>query len=254
MSKLGMNDDQRPDPGDEGDQADQRRSDGDASAVRQVSTASAGSAYLVHPDDGPGPGVLVLSSWRGLNDVTKSMADSLADAGFTALAPDLFGSVPVDDAAGQALLGEVDADGIAALVIASVVALRSQCADPSAPVGVVGFSSGGSLAMWVATRNPDSIAAVVTYYGAQDIDFTSLNAPVLGHFAEFDDLCTVDDRVEMQSHLLLLDNMVEVFEYPGTWHFFAEDAELDTPAGEAAALAWGRTVAFLQRHLGLDDG
>nr|WP_320412927.1 dienelactone hydrolase family protein [Candidatus Microthrix sp.] len=77
---------------------------------------------------------------------------------------------------------------------------------------------------------------------------------VLGHFAEFDDLCTVDDRVEMQSHLLLLDNMVEVFEYPGTWHFFAEDAELDTPAGEAAALAWGRTVAFLQRHLGLDDG
>nr|WP_291826363.1 hypothetical protein [Candidatus Microthrix sp.] len=72
---------------------------------------------------------------QGLNDVTKSMADSLADAGFTAPAPDLFGSVPVDDAAGQALLGEVDADGIAALVIASVVALRSQCDDPSAPVG-----------------------------------------------------------------------------------------------------------------------
>ncbi|MBK7019611.1 MAG: dienelactone hydrolase family protein [Candidatus Microthrix sp.] len=172
-----MNDDQRPDPGDEGDQADQRRSDDDVSAVRQVSTTSAGSAYLVHPDDGPGPGVLVLSSWRGLNDVTKSMADSLADAGFTALAPDLFGSVPVDDAAGQALLGEwmpmhrCTGD-------ASVVALRSQCADPSAPVGWWASSSGGSLAMWVATRNPDSIAAVVTYDGAQDIDFTSLNAGV----------------------------------------------------------------------------
>ncbi|MEZ5371273.1 MAG: dienelactone hydrolase family protein [Microthrixaceae bacterium] len=228
------------------------RGEADAPGGRPPSGMAAGTAYLVHPDDGPGPGVLVLSSWRGLNGATKAVADSLADAGFTALAPDLFGSVPADDAAGQALLAEMDPDGAAAMVLSSVVALRSQCADPAAPVGVVGFSSGGSLALWLATRNPESIAAAVTYYGVQDIDFTMLNAPVLGHFAEFDDLCSTDDRVEMQSHLLLLEKRVEVHEYPGTWHFFAEETDINSPAADAAALAWTRTIGFLSTHLDPD--
>ena len=83
------------------------RGEADAPGGRPPSGMAAGTAYLVHPDDGPGPGVLVLSSWRGLNGATKAVADSLADAGFTALAPDLFGSVPADDAAGQALLAEM---------------------------------------------------------------------------------------------------------------------------------------------------
>lgn len=252
-----MGDDLQPTSGGDNDGDDQRggnHSDRPGGpADRAVSGTAAGTAYLVHPDDGPGPGVLVLSSWRGLNGATRAVADSLADAGFTALAPDLFGSVPVDDAAGQALLSELDPDGAASMVVSSVVALRSQSADPTARIGVVGFSSGGSLAMWLATRNPDSVAAAVTYYGAQHIDFTSLDAPVLGHFAEFDDLCTADDRVEMQSHLLLLEKQVEVHEYPGTWHFFAEETDITTPAADAAALAWGRTVEFLSAQLHPSD-
>ena len=217
---------------------------------RPVVGTAAGTAYLVHPDAGPGPGVLVLSSWRGLNASTKATADALADAGFTALVPDLFGAVPADDAAGQLLLAEQDPNAAAAIVLSSVVALRAHSSNPDAPVGVVGFSSGGSWGLWVATRNPDSVGAVVTYYGEQKIDFSSLAAPVLGHFAEFDDLCTVDDRVEMQAHLLLLEKAVDVHEYPGTWHFFAEDDEPSEVAAEAAELAWERTVEFLRAHVG----
>ena len=218
-------------------------------AGRPVAGTAAGTAYLVHPDDGPGPGVLVLSSWRGLNASTKATANALADAGFTALAPDLFGAVPVDDAAGQLLLAEQEPNATAAIVLSSIAALRAHSANPEAPVGVLGFSSGGSWALWVAVRNPDSVAAVVTYYGEQKIDFASLNAPVLGHFAEFDDLCTVDDRVEMQAHLLMLEKAVDVHEYPGTWHFFAEDTEPSAAAAEAAVLAWDRTVQFFRAHL-----
>ena len=91
---------------------------------------------------------------------------------------------------------------------------------------------------------------VRTPSGEQKIDFSSLAAPVLGHFAEFDDLCTVDDRVEMQAHLLLLEKAVDVHEYPGTWHFFAEDDEPSEVAAEAAELAWERTVEFLRAHVG----
>lgn len=216
--------------------------------------SAAGTAYLVHPHDGPGPGVLVLSSWRGLNASTKATADALADVGFTALAPDLFGTVPADDAAGQLLLAEQDPNSAAAIVLSSVSALRAHSSNPDAPVGVLGFSSGGSWALWVATRNPDSVAAVVTFYGEQQIDFASLNAPVLGHFAEFDDLCTADARVEMQAHLLLLEKPVEVYEYPGTWHFFAEDPDPSPATAEAAVLAWDRTVAFLRANLQTASG
>ena len=229
---------------------------GASDETKPLAGSAAGTAYLVHPDDGPGPGVLVLSSWRGLNASTKATADALADAGFTALAPDLFGAVAADDAAGQLLLAEQDPNAAAAIVLSSVVALRAHSANPVAPVAVVGFSSGGSWALWAATRNPDSVAAVVTYYGEQKIDFASLNAPVLGHFAEFDDLCTADDRVEMQAHLLMLEKAVDVHEYPGTWHFFAEEEEPSEAAADAAELAWGRTVEFLRTHGGAsaEDG
>ncbi|MEZ5382004.1 MAG: dienelactone hydrolase family protein [Microthrixaceae bacterium] len=215
-----------------------------------TSLPAAGSAYLVHPEGGPGRGVLMLPSWRGLCHQAKAAANSLADAGFTVLVPDFFGGVvPADDAAGEALLAELDPNVAAGLVVSSVVALRAHSCDPDAPVGAVGFSSGGSFALWAATRNPDSVAAVVTYYGAQDIDFASLTAPVLGHFAEFDDLCTEDQRNEMAAHLLLLERDIDFHVYDGTWHFFAEDIDPSPAAAAAAARAWDRTVEFLRRHL-----
>ena len=49
---------------------------------------AAGHAYLVVPDDGPGHGVLVLHSWWGLTPAVKEVVEALADAGYTALAPD----------------------------------------------------------------------------------------------------------------------------------------------------------------------
>jgi carboxymethylenebutenolidase len=217
---------------------------------RPVVGTAAGTAYLVHPDAGPGPGVLVLSSWRGLNASTKATADALADAGFTALAPDLFGAVPADDAAGQLLLAEQDPNAAAAIVLSSVVALRAHSSNPDAPVGVVGFSSGGSLGIVGGHPQPGLGGGGGHLLRRAEDRFSSLAAPVLGHFAEFDDLCTVDDRVEMQAHLLLLEKAVDVHEYPGTWHFFAEDDEPSEVAAEAAELAWERTVEFLRAHVG----
>ena len=52
---------------------------------------SAGSGYVVAPDSGTGPGVLVLHAWWGLTPFFRSICDRLADEGFVALAPDLHG-------------------------------------------------------------------------------------------------------------------------------------------------------------------
>lgn len=209
----------------------------------------AGSAYLVVPEDGPGHGVLVLHSWWGLDQSTKATVERLADAGYTALAPDLLGGVLPEDAdLARDALAATDPNATAALILSSVVALRAHSAEPTGPVAVLGYSMGASWALWLGTRQPDSIDAVVAYYGSQDIDFESLRAPVLGHFAEQDPLVSEDELVEMQAHLLLLDKHVEFHRYDGTAHWFAED----TPAGAADAtasdLAWTRTIEFLERH------
>jgi carboxymethylenebutenolidase len=211
--------------------------------------ATSGAAYLVQPDAGPGPGVLVLHSWWGLTRTVKDTVERLADAGFTTMAPDLCdGEVPDDPESAQRLLVESDPNLTARLVVDSILALRSRSADPTAPVAIVGYSMGASWALWAATRLPQSVRAVVAYSGAQNIDFDGLLAPVLGHFADADPLVSEDELVEMQARLLLSDKHVEVQRYPGTGHWFAEPGVVTHHDPEAAALAWQRTLDFLAEH------
>jgi carboxymethylenebutenolidase len=207
---------------------------------------AAGSAYLVRPDSGTGPGVLVLHAWWGLTPFFKGVCDRLADEGFVALAPDLLGGRKPETAAeAEVELGEIDPNESAALLLSSVVALRSQSSDPEGPIAVVGFSMGASWAMWLATRQPDSVSKVVLYYGSQDMDFADLQAPVLGHFAETDDFVSEDELTFFEAQLRLLDKDVEIITYPGTTHWFAE-ADRDAFHPDAAGSAWTSTIDFLR--------
>ena len=219
--------------------------------------SSAGTAYLVRPDDGSGPGVLVLHSWWGLTPGVKGLCDRLADEGFVALAPDLLeGRRPETAAEAEVELAGVDPNATAALLLSSVVALRSQTSDPEGPISIVGYSMGASWALWLAARQPESVDAVVVYYGSQDIDFADLRARVLGHFADDDLLVTEDQRDEMLAHLRLLGRDVEFHRYPGTTHWFAEADHPEEAAydPEAAALAFQRTLAFLRGPAPERDG
>lgn len=207
---------------------------------------SAGSAYLVQPDSGPGPGVLVLHSWWGLTQGVRQVVERLADAGYTAMAPDLTGGDPPQSYADAAsILAESDPNVTADLVLSSPVSLRAYSADPQAPIAVIGYSMGASWGLWLATRLPEDVAAVIAYYGAQNIDFDDLQAPVLAHFAQTDELVSDDDKVEMHARLLLSEKSIEVHDYPGTQHWFAESDQLDRYDEDADALAWGRTLEFI---------
>jgi len=210
----------------------------------------AGTAYVVAPDSGSGPGVVVLHAWWGLTSFFKGVADRLADAGFVALAPDLFAGRTADtpdDA--RALLAGADVPSMVALVRSSVEVLRGLPATPAGPVGVVGFSMGASLALREAAVEPGSVAAVSAFYGTTDVDFDPVTAAVQLHIADFDEFASDDDWVEMEAHMRLVGLDPDVHRYPGTSHWFMEaDREVAHSAG-AADLAWGRTVEFLHRHL-----
>ena len=48
------------------------------------------AGYLATPEGARGPGVVVLHAWWGLTEPFRQVCDRLAEAGFVALAPDLY--------------------------------------------------------------------------------------------------------------------------------------------------------------------
>lgn len=209
----------------------------------------AGTGYLSVPASGHGPGVLVLHAWWGLNPFFKELCDRLADEGFVALAPDLYGGERADEVAeAQQLLADADADELAHLTRSSLATLRALEQTDDGPVGIVGFSMGASLGLWLSVRVPEAVAATAAFYGGQQIDFAAASGAYQMHLAEHDDYVSDDERVLLEAELRLLDKDVEFHEYPGTSHWFFESDRPEHDPG-AAELAWERTVAFLRHHL-----
>ena len=193
--------------------------------------------------------MLLLHSWWGLKPFFRDVADRLAAEGFVVLVPDLFAGEQadsVDDA--EALLSRADANELAHLTRSSLQTLRDLPATPSGPVGVVGFSMGASLGLWLSARVPDQVVATTAFYGGQDIDFAGASSAYLGHYAEDDPYVDEDGLVLLEADLHLLGLDTTFHRYPGTSHWFFEaDRPEHDPA--AAELAWERTIAFLREHL-----
>ena len=209
----------------------------------------AGTGYLAIPESGQGPGILVLHAWWGLNAFFKATCDRLAAEGFVALAPDLLGgqvATTIDEA--EAQLAGANADELAHLTRSSLRTLRDMPLTPDGPVGVLGFSMGASMALWLSARAPDDVVATAVFYGAQDIDFAGSGSAYLGHFAESDPYVDDDSVALLEAELHLDELDVTFHRYPGTQHWFFEEDRPEHDA-TAAALAWDRTLAFFQQHL-----
>lgn len=205
-------------------------------------------AYFVQDEEGPGPGVLLLHSLWGLTPSVKDLCDGLADRGFTVLAPDInFGELPETEKEGIDRLGEASPDRLASLVLSSAKLVNEQSA--AGPIGIVGFGMGGSLALWASVRLGDVVAAAVSFYGTQQIDFAGSRSTYLVHFAEEDEYITDEEAAFMEATMGLESLLVEVIAYPGTKHGFCEpDSKTFDPG--AFERAWARTLDFLAAALG----
>ena len=104
------------------------------------------------------------------------------------------------------------------------------------------------MALWLAARVPDDVAATAVYYAGQDIDMEDARCAFLGHYAERDPYVDEDALVLLESELHLDGLDVEFHRYPGTTHWFAEpDRPEHDP--EAAKTAWDRTLDFFESYL-----
>lgn len=212
--------------------------------------ATNAAGYLAIPASGGGPGVVVLHAWWGLNPFFRDLCDRLADAGFVAYAPDLYGGATaetVEDA--ERLLNAADGAAMRAAALGAVDVLRDHPAVRGPALGAVGFSMGAAWAAALSALRPAEIAAVVIFYGSSAPDFGAARAAYQCHYAESDPWEPEEDVRTMEQAMRAAGRPVELHIYPGAGHWFFESNRPDAYRPAAAQQAWERTCAFLRAQL-----
>jgi len=221
---------------------------------------STAPGYLATPDGAAAadaPGVVVLHAWWGLTEPFRQACDRLAEAGFVALAPDLYrgrSTAQIEEADALSSALNQQAERVSSDLRGAVRFLLKQTAAPGAEgrdkLAAVGFSLGGAYALDLSVTLPEQIAAVVTFYAAwPEPDFRRARAAYLCHFAEHDPYESAELATAMEQALRAAGRPVTVYTYAGTTHWFVEANRPDAYDAAATALAWERTIAFLNAEL-----
>jgi carboxymethylenebutenolidase len=209
-------------------------------------------AYVSFPETDSGAGVLVIQEWWGLDDHIRDVTDRFADAGFVALAPDLYrGEVTQSPNDARKLSMALNIEQASAEIAAGARHLLSMPQVTPKKVGVVGFCMGGQLALCAAAGHPEVIAACVDFYGAHPkarFDPASLQVPLLAHFGRNDSMVRRGDAASLVSALSAAGKFVDAYYYDGAGHAFFNDTRRSYDRA-AASLAWDRTLAFLRDAL-----
>jgi carboxymethylenebutenolidase len=212
--------------------------------------------YLAMPQDAaePLPGIIVIHEWWGLNENIKAMTRRLAGEGYVVLAVDLYGGARAETPeAAQALMTALVADPEAARrnLGQAYDYLEKYALAPR--IASLGWCLGGGWSLQTALLYPDTLDAMVMYYGQVLTDrarLAPLNVPILGFFGADDESIPVRDVREFRTALNQLGKNAQVLIVPQADHAFAN------PSGgnynePAANEAWDTTLKFLERHLKL---
>ena len=231
-----------------------------AQTVEFASNGNTASGYLVVPDTGSGPGVLLIQEWWGLSQSLRDVADRLGAAGFVALAPDLYHGELADpehqemDRAAE-LMNALPPDRAGRDMSGAVDYLADHEAVTGDGVGVVGFCMGGMLSLIIAANRGDRIKAAVPFYGFPsgdaEPDWSGLTAVVRGHMAENDDFFGPEAAGALEAKLQGLGKDVTLTVHAGTGHaFMGPHNALGTRDEALAEQLWPQVTAFLHEQLG----
>jgi carboxymethylenebutenolidase len=208
------------------------------------STGDLSGVLALPAGDAKAPGVVVLQEYWGINEQIQAVAQRWADAGFLALAPDLYhGKLAKTADEANHLLKALDF-GKAVQEIGEAVAFLRAHPRSTGKVAVNGYCMGGALTLATAV-NVRGLAAVVPYYGLPgDLDWSKIDAPVQAHFCTVDDWATVAGAQKIKDAVKV---PMELHVYDAQ-HAFANERRPEVHNPEATKLAWERTLAFVREH------
>lgn len=223
--------------------------------VSYRSDGGASQGYLALPPTGEAsPAVIVIQEWWGLVPHITTVADRFAEAGFVALAPDLYRGVSTTepDEARTLLMGL--AMDQAARDIAGAADYLAGRGEVTGRVGCVGFSAGASLALWSATLSARIVATVGFYpvlpwerMRPEWSDYAGKAALI--HCCAADGASTCDGVQSARRAIEAAGGECVLHDYPDTRHAFFNDDRPEVYDRQAAATAWARTLELFRTRL-----
>ena len=215
--------------------------------------------YLALPEVTPAPGLVVIQEIFGVNDHIQDVTRRAAEAGYVALAPDLFWQVQPGFTSGYSpeelvhalsLMGQISMDKAVEDVGAAMALLAGRSDTKGDSSAVVGFCWGGLLTYLVSCRLQPAVASA--YYGGRISKYmdeaSGISNPILFHFGEKDAAIPLE-QVEQVRQAMAGRPDAEVQVYPDAEHGFHCDMR-GSYHQPSAQLAWLRTLEFFARHLG----
>lgn len=222
--------------------------------------------YIEQPQSrGPFPGVLVFMEAYGITGHIRGVCKRLAQAGFTALAPDFFHGELIaytDMNAAMAKIKTLSDEQILKEIGASLDWLAVQKNVDRNLLGVIGFCMGGRLAFLANCRLPHQIKAAVGFYGGgiavdgQDrfgrtppiMEAEKMQAPIFLGYGADDQGTPPAEHARIAERLSALKKRYTLAVYPGAGHaFLCEERSNYAPA--AAKHAWPEALEFLRTEL-----
>ena len=206
--------------------------------------------YACPEGDGPFPAVVVIHEIFGLNDHIRNVATRFAEAGYAALAVDLYGhgnrALCMARLMNGMFLHSLDHVGIDDLK-AALSFLGSRAEVDSARVGAIGFCMGGGLAIaWACTD--ERLGAIAPFYGMnpRPLEAVKRSCPVVGSYPEKDFTRRQSEKLAAKLETYNVPHDIKV--YKGAKHSFFND---QGPRYDAAASedAWRRTLDFFETRL-----
>jgi carboxymethylenebutenolidase len=221
-------------------------------ATREIDrTELKGGGYLATPDRaGPHPGMVVIHEAFGLSDNIKDVTRRFADAGFVALAVDLFTdrnrAVCMTRYMSGMLLGSVNRYGINDLKAALTYLAKNRDVD-ALRMGAIGFCMGGGFAIaWACTDS--RLKAIAPFYGVnpRPLEVVSRLCPVVGSYPEKDFTANAGRKLDAALDRSGIAHDIKI--YPGAKHSFFNDqgSAYDKAAAEDS---WARVLKFFGEQL-----
>ncbi|MCZ6852482.1 MAG: dienelactone hydrolase family protein [Gammaproteobacteria bacterium] len=220
---------------------------GEKTQIRSVDGFSLG-AYQAAPGTLKGA-VVVIQEIFGVNSHIREVVDGYAEAGYFAVAPQIFDRVERDIELGYEESDMGRGVAIAFQSLDRTLALQDiqaaiETASVHGKVAVVGYCFGGLLA-WLSACELEGLSAASCYYGggvAGEVNRTA-KCPVMMHFGELDAHIPQSDVAKVKES----QPDVDVFVYDADHGFNCDHRASHNAA--AAELAKSRTLDFFTQHL-----
>ncbi len=221
--------------------------------------------YARPPGPGPFPALIVFMHAWGIDAFMQETCDWLVQAGYAALAPDLYHGVTYGpEQRDEALAAVADLDDTRAMAETgrALEWLGGRREVDAGRVGSIGYCMGGRLAFMAHGAHAQRLRASVCYYGGgiaprEDAlgrpavlhHVPAMRHPLLLLYGTEDASILPDEHARIAEKLSAERKRYVMDVFPGAGHAFLARGR-EGYSAEASAEAWERTLAFLGHHLG----